>query len=306
MAIIKTLDAYSVHGHLRAGATDEQLLDYVTFFAQLASDGVGESVRVGADTVALVEVVGLGARTAFRFASGNASEVAEAYDPATGTTTAVLLDRERFIVNWVWVIVDPTARIVALERKRPGVPVFQLERFMNEFGRNNAYRRLTVSLHPVPSPSFTEEILSFTRIREASVTIQRPNHSFDAAAREAVAQIARDSNAGTATIQINAERKESLEKNSGIVADIIAFASNALSPIVNAVVKGVRPGFGKERTVSLHKHQLKATAEVSTTATPAEQLETLDATAATLISSASDSANSIEEFGALGSETADG
>lgn len=286
MATVRTLDAYSIHGHLGAGSVNEELLDYGDFFGALGSDGLGRSLKVGAETVALAEVVRLDHRIAFRFVSGNSSELAEAYDPSTGTTQLVELGHERFIVNWAWVIVDPIARIAVLERKRPGVPVFQLERYLSDFGRDNGFERLSVSLNPVPSPSFVEEIESFTRIREASVTIRRPNHSFTQSAREAVAQIARDSNAGSATVQVNAERKESLQKDSGIVADIISFARNPITPILNAVVKGFRPGFGKERSVSLKKHQLKATATLPEGVSPTQQLQAVEVAASVLIEQA--------------------
>lgn len=207
MATVRTLDAYSIHGHLAAGSPGEELLDYPSFFDALAARGVGRSLKVGTETVGPVDYVDLGGRMAFRFISGNDAESAEAYDPTTGTTVPVELGRERFIVSSAWVVVDPEARILILERKRPGVPVYQLERYLSGFGRDEGFDRLSVSLNPVPSPSFVEEILSFDRIREASITIRRPNHSFTESAREAVAQIARDSNAGSATVQVNAERK---------------------------------------------------------------------------------------------------
>lgn len=245
MSTVRTLDAYSIHGHLAAGSPGEELLDYPAFFDSLATHGIGRSLRVGAETVGPVDYVDLGAHSAFRFISGNDGESAEAYDPHTGTTTPLELGRERFIVSWAWMVVDPEARIVILERKRPGVPVYQLERYLSGFGRDQGYGRLSISLNPVPSPSFTKEVLSFDRIREASITIRRPNHSFTESAREAVAQIARDSNAGSATVQANAERKESLEKDSGIVADIVSFARNPITPVLNAVVKGFRQATGR-------------------------------------------------------------
>lgn len=301
MATVRTLDAYSIHGHLAAGSSGEELLDYPSFFESLARDGIGRSSKVGAETVGLVDYVDLGTRSAFRFISGNDAEPAEAYDPHTGTTAPLELGRERFIVSWAWVVVDPEARIVILERKRPGVPVYQLERYLSGFGRDHGFERLSVSLNPVPSPSFVEEILSFDRIREASVTIRRPNHSFTESAREAVAQIARESNAGSATVQVNAERKESLEKDSGIVADIISFAKSPITPVLNAVVKGFRAGFGKERTVSLKKHQLKSTATLRDGDTPQQQLEAVEASASVLI----DQAKEAEEAGSDQSDAND-
>lgn len=282
----RTLDVYGIHGHLAPGSDTEELLDYLDFFRKLADAGSGISVRIGEDTIALVDVAQRDGRYAFRFVSGNASDLAEAFDPGSGTTVPVELERERFIVRGAWVIVDASKRVVVIERRRPGVPVYQLERFFEKFGRGNGYSRLTVSLNPVPSPSFVEEIESFTRIREASVTIRRPNHSFTASARQAVAQIARESNGGSATVQVNADRKESLSKDHGIVSDILSFARAAINPILNATVKGSRPGYGKERTVSLKKHVLKGTAQIEETAAPIEQLNSIDATAELLIEDA--------------------
>lgn len=283
----RTLDVYSIHGHLTPGSASEELLDYEAYFRELTRRSSGVSYTVGTETIALVETASRNERVAFRFASGNANDLAEAFDPASGTTIPVDLGRERFIVNAAWVVVDPSRRVVVIERKRPGVPVYQLERFFAKFGRDNGYAGLTISLNPVPSASFVKEIQSFTRIREASVTIRRPNHSFTASAREAVAQIARESNAGSATVQVNADRKQSLSKDDGIVADIISFAKTAITPILNATVKGFRPGFSKERTVSLQKHVLKGTAQIETTASPAQQLDAIDTAADALIQDAS-------------------
>ncbi len=249
--------------------------------------GEGVSIPVGNETVALVAATRRNERHAFRFVSGNADDLAEAFDPSSGTTVEVDLGRERFIVSGAWVIVDASKRVAVIERKRPGVPVYQLERFLARFGRDNGFPGLTISLNPVPSESFVREIERFTRIREASVTIRRPNHSFTASAREAVAQIARESNAGSATVQVNADRKQSLAKDEGIVADIISFAKSAITPIVNATVKGMRPGFGKERTVSLQKHVLKGTVDIDTNDTPLRQLDSIDGAADTLIGEAS-------------------
>lgn len=240
-------------------------------------------MNVGDATVALVDSGRRDARFAFRFVSGDPDTIAEVFNPATGTTEVADLGRERFLVNGAWTIVDPDRRIVVIEKKRPGVPIYQLERFLSEFGRSNGFHSLSVSLNLVPSESFVAEIGSFTRIREASVTLRKPNHSFTPSARELLGQIAGASDAQDAEVTLKAARGASLSKQSGIVADIVSFAQSVINPLFKARVTGQRPGVEGEQTVHLHKHALKGDARVDPTDSPQAQLSALDESASQLI-----------------------
>jgi hypothetical protein len=287
LTIVRTLDAYSIHGHLSPGSEDESLLDYVEFFSELAATDVHQArFPVGGDTVAMTETTSRGDRVAFRLVSGNAEELPLVYDLRTGTAEEVDPGRDRFVVSGAWVIVDPIQRILVLERKRPGVPVFQIERFLGQFGKrllNLSY--LTVTLNPVPSSSFAQEISTFTRIREASITLRRPNHSWTQSASSMLGELS-NSNAAEIQLQLNADRGQSLSKSEGVVAEVLDLARNPIGPLKNAVVKGTRPDFEGERSVSLRKHTVKGTARVDPKSGPFAQLESLEKAAIRMIQTA--------------------
>ncbi|HEY8588731.1 MAG TPA: hypothetical protein VIL55_04160 [Naasia sp.] len=287
--VVRKLDAYSIHGHLNPGGQDEELVDYEEFFAEVASRAVGVSFRVGSNLVALVESGSRQGRHGLRLASGDPAGQAEVFDPATGTAAEVSLGREQLLVSPAWVIVDPIARIAVVEKRRPGVPVMEIERFLSIYGRERlGMPGLTLSLNPVPSPSFRREIETFTRIREAAVVLRRPNHSFTSDAREMLGQIAEASNAQDVEVQVNAARGGTLSKDSGIVADILSFVKSAINPLLNARVVGNRPDFEGERSVSLNKHTVRGSARIETNSPADEQLNALDEAAQGLIEQAQD------------------
>lgn len=270
----RTLEAYSIHGHVEPGTERESLLAYADFFRALAQADVQLlRYRVAEDTVAVVDKAQHPSGLAFRFVTGNADDLALIYDAATGRVEPVQTGDGRFIVRGAWVVVDPDARVMVVERKRPGVPVFQLERFLSQFGREHlGLDALKIVLNPMPSPSFAHEVQSLTRIREASITLRRPNHSWTRSAQGLLGQLGA-SNAGEVQVQLNAERGESLAKDSGIVREIIDLAHKPVSALKNATVRGTSPVYEGERTVSLQRHTVKGTARVDPSARPGEQLE---------------------------------
>ncbi|GHD06215.1 hypothetical protein [Zhihengliuella salsuginis] len=230
---------------------------------------------MGEDTVAITETSSRGGMLAFRFVSGNSTELPVMYDPNTATTASVNPGGNRFVVNGAWVIVYPAERIVLLERKRPGVPVYQIEKFLSNFGRGRlGMAGLTMSLNPIPSRSFEEEVSRFTRIREASITLKRPNHSWTKSAEAMLGELG-ESNAGAVQLQLNADRGQSLSKTRGVVNEVIELARRPINALKNAVIKGRTPEYEGERSVSLQKHVVKGTARIDPHSDAIDQLAPL-------------------------------
>lgn len=269
----RALEAYSVHGHVEPGTERESLLAYSDFFHALAQTDVQLlRYQVAEDTVAVVDKATHPSGLAFRFVTGNADDLALIYDAATGRVEPVQTGEGRFIVRGAWVVVEPDARVMVVERKRPGVPVFQLERFLSQFGRERlGLDALKVVLNPMPSPSFAHEVQGLTRIREASITLRRPNQTWTRSAEGLLGQLGA-SNAGEVQVQLNAERGESLAKDSGIVKEILDLARKPINALKNATVRGTSPIYEGERTVSLQRHTVKGAARVDPSARPEEQL----------------------------------
>lgn len=283
-SVVRTLEAHVIHGHSSAGSVDAGLLDYVEFFETLASVNP-QTLRfpVGPDTVAIAEIVERSGLLCFQFVSGNATELPLIYDSSTASVTEVDPGDGRLVVRSAWVLVDPESRILVLERRRPGVPTFQIERFLSQVGRELlGVQGLVISINPVPSASFTEEIEAFTRVREVSITLRRPNHSWTATASGMLGELA-ESNAAQVQLQLNADRGQSLSKTRGVVDELKQLVRHPISALKNAVVKGNTPSFDGEKTVSLQKHIVKGTARLDSSDGPIAQLDELSVVASTLV-----------------------
>lgn len=300
---MRTLEAYSIHGHSSAGNADEGLLDYSKFFSELISaDARNLRFAVGSETVAVVEAVEREGLLCLQFVSGNAVELPLIYDIATASIEEVDPGRGRFVVRTAWVIVDPINRILVVERRRPGVPVFQIERFLTQAGRDlMGINGLVISLNPVPSASFAQEIEEFTRVREVSITLRRPNHSWTSSAEAMLGELA-ESNAAQVQLQLNADRGQSLSKHKGVVEELRQLARRPISALKNAVVKGSTPSFEGEKTVSLQKHTIRGTARVDSADPPIAQLESLSAVASILVEEARADEDEVEAPGESASE----
>lgn len=294
---VRTVETYSIHGHVRPGDIEEELLDYASFFERLAL-APRHDLRypVGADTVAIADIAHQRGLHAFRFVTGNADEFPLVYDLATASAERINPGSERFVVNGAWAIVSPSDRLLFAERKRPGVPIYQMERFLTAFGREHLNMRdVSVSLNPVPSASFAEEIGKFTRIREASITLRRPNHSWTKSAESMLGELS-ESNAADVQLQLNANRGQSLSKNRGVVREIVALSQRPINALKNAAIKGIMPTHETERSVSLHKHTVKGSTRIDPSAGPQEQLTPLIEVAESLIRETSTSnANRFDE-----------
>lgn len=135
--VIRTVEAYSLHGHASAGTPDESLLDYEAFFSQLRSAGLHSlRVQLGDDVVAITEQHETDGRIALRFVIGNTEELPLVYDIGSATATPIDPGADRVVVRGAWVFALPQSRLIFVEKKRPGVPIFQIERFLAHFGRS--------------------------------------------------------------------------------------------------------------------------------------------------------------------------
>ncbi len=285
--VVHGLSAYSIHGHIQAGTEEESVLDYDDFFNKLyAEDQKDLRYRVGSETVAVADKSSRSGRLAFRFVAGNARALPLVYDVATATAEEVNPGDGRFVVSGAWAIIDFEQRIAVVDRKRPGVAIYQIERFLSQYGRERlGLPGLTISLNPIPTESFREEIEDLYRIREAEITLRRPNHSWTQTA-EGVLQEIGESNAAEVTIQLNADRGKSLAKDKGIVADVLSLAANPINALKNVVIKGRSHNFDGEKIVSLKRHVVRGTVQVDEDKGPLVQLETLDDLAGELIAQA--------------------
>ncbi len=285
---IRTVEAYSIHGHVASGSPDETLLDYDGFFRQLGTADLHSlRVRLGEDVVAITDQHDDGSRISLRFVTGNTQELPLVYDIGSATAMPVDPGTDRLVVRGAWVFALPASRLVFIEKRRPGVPVFQIERFFTDYGRNRlGLDGLTISLNPVPSRDFAREVEEMTRVRQATIAMRRPNYSWTETAGDLIGGPAAESNASEVRLQLTANRGQSLAKDRGVVRDLLHLVSRPITGLKDAIVKGESPRQVGERTVSLEKSKVKASKHISRNASVEELRQALgslaDETAASI------------------------
>lgn len=261
--VSRTLEAYSIHGHTRSGSVEEENLNYTNFFEQLSQSNPGDRRQQStSDVIAVPEIIRDGNKLGFHFIIGSPDELSLIYDIGTGTAERVDPGKGRFVANSAWAIVQPDIRLLLLERRRPGVAIRRIENFLIEYSRQLPdLSGLSISLNPIPSPSFADEVAKFTRIREAEIILRRPNGGFTDTANNMLSQMA-DSNGAELGLHVRADRGQSLSKTDGIVSEVLALAQKPINALKNAVIKGRRPDYNGERVVSLQKHAVKGSTRV--------------------------------------------
>lgn len=272
----RSLIAYYVHGHESPGQSMESTLDYESFFSRLAEPlDDSEPFKLRGRTVTIAGVRKVGSATAFLFVSGDETASQLSLDLATSQTTSVQPRRGQLFVESRWVVVDPTRRTCILENKRPTVSMDEITRYLEHFGQSTlGLQNLEISLNRVPDATFTETIERFTRIREASVVLSRPNPSWLEDSSDLVGEVG-ESGASQIEIAAKASRGASLSKHEGIVRVIASSARNRISNMVNAVVFGNIPEMPGEQRVSLEKNTVRSMVRVDPTDSPLEQLQSM-------------------------------
>lgn len=276
----KTSEARTIYGYSLHGRTPAGVVDYVAFFAALAEKpAVERQTSVGDEMVAITTMVPVGHRWMIRFIAGREGIPPLFYDPETGTESFGELGGQ-VVASVNWILLDPLSRFLAIERRRPGVPVNVMSRSLALMGRELGIvgDRVTIDFNPVVAESFLEELDRYDRIRQAAVTLSRPNLNWLDSAAE-LTGYAGESNADSVELEMSAKRGESLDKDSGIVADIKELIRRPIGPLKNLRVTGRRENEPKETSMSLKRHQEKRTFPVATQASPLAESETFRGTA---------------------------
>jgi len=253
----RTMFAYSMHARGAGG-----VLDYPDVFRSLNRvPATTRQTSVGDEVVGLTSMAERESGWVLRFVAGE-DALALFYDPRTGEEGQTDLGG-RLVAHANWVYVNPETRIVAIERRRPGVGVAVIARalghMVSELGIVEGPARF--DFNPVAGTSLGAEIRRYERIRQASVVLARPNFNWSDNSQR-LTDYADDSNADGVEISMSAERGESLTKDNGIVADILDATKKILGPVKNLRITGRRTGEKKESSVSLKRHQQKRSYEV--------------------------------------------
>lgn len=255
----RTLALFVMHARDR-----EDVINYDDFFTWISLlPEASTRIQVRTDLVFVIsQVLRHGGKYAFSFVSGDPDEIPLFFNEESGQVEEGARERSTWPARQTQVMVDPDSRFVAIELRRAGVGSSNLERYFRLLAMERDYsQNLVFDLSAQPSPSFEEELDRYVRIREASVTISRPNTDwYDA--EDAVAELADISGGHTAAVTVNAARGESLNKNEGLLAVIRGHVRRSYTSIANARVVGLKAGDRQESSLSLARHQLKRQIEV--------------------------------------------
>lgn len=276
----RKINLYAMHGR-----AESALLDYPHFFEWLQTvEGSPSRLNVWDDLVFVLE--GVRREENFfvlDFISGDPAEVPVLFDEATSAIIANTAVKEAWPASRTRVVADAGKRLIALEVRRSGVSKKNLEKYFQVLARDRGYAQdLSLSLTPVASDSFVEELAKFERIREASIVVIEPNPGW-LDSPDVLSDLASSSNGRKASATVTAPRNGSLARDSGIVAIIAAQAQVRLTSVDKASVSGVKVGEDAEVTITSDGHQRRAAVAFEKRTRPSEVVARVIAAAKGLI-----------------------
>lgn len=248
----RLLYGYSIHGRDSNG-----VIDYSELFRRLANlESTSRLLSLRDDfIVSFKEMTLVDSVWEVRMLFGDRTESITLWD--------VDADRERddakakgeIVARSTHLYLDPVSRFAGIERRRPGLSPGDIGLALSRIGPQIGFGRdLVIDFTPVAAESFTDELLAFTRIRQASVSLTRPNFDWSDNANQ-LTGYAGQSNGQYVEIEVSAKRGESLSPETGIVADIKNLAQNPISPLRGVRVRGTYASEPGERSLSLNSHQ---------------------------------------------------
>ena len=247
--------------------------EFMTTVANLASERQSRKVVLG-QVVAVTEASRISDDVmALRFISGSEDQVPVFYNERTGSEESVERDEGVFAVA-VWALFNTTSRLVAIERKRPGVSTTIIERYLQALGRDAGFDRLTIDLNQVTSEEFDKAVEELESVKKVTVAVNQPNLDWSDDSNE-IHKYAEESSAASARVELVAPRGESLSKKKGIVHDILGLARKKISSLKNVIVVGQAPGQAGNKTINLDRYARKTQVEVERGASAFEELDAI-------------------------------
>jgi len=222
---------------------------------------VTESSRIDADVVAL------------RFISGNEDDVPVFYNEQTGAEESIEREEGVFAIA-VWAIFNTKSRLVAIERKRPGISTALLERYLQALGRDAGYKQLSIDLNQVTSEEFDKAVRELETVKKVTVAVNQPNLDWSDDSNE-IHRYAEESSAASARVELVAPRGEGLSKSKGIVHDILGLARKKISSLKNVIVVGQAYGEAGNKTINLERYARKRQVEIDRGASAFDELDAI-------------------------------
>ncbi|MDM2350141.1 hypothetical protein [Mycobacteroides abscessus] len=200
--------------------------------------------------------------------AGTPDEVPVYFDYRTGQTDSGTTPDGKWLAQVSAIVVSITSedRFIAFESARNGITSARLARYFQLLAEQIWEKQsVEFDINPVQSPSLLTEIDSFSRIREATATVTRPNFDWDDQSHK-LADLADESGGHEAEATVRAARGQALSTKNGIVAAIRSSLTNATSAMSKFRITGRKGNSDKETTITSSKHQQRTFVKVPTTA----------------------------------------
>jgi hypothetical protein len=228
---------YSIHAHIESGNPDYPSLLLAPTLLQGKHHRNGK--RVTAIGKAALTTAANGKKRLFLIVyTGDDDQSILFYDLNQLAEFSSFTEAGRFVARKTHVLIDPTQRTLLIESGRGHISAEELAQFIeDEAQKVQEFKGLDLSFTPVPTRAFADKIMGMTRIQQATVSLARPNVSWNDRHAQ-LTQFADESNARAIDATVRAGRNESLSKQTGFVPDLVQWLTQTLPSVVNAKIKG--------------------------------------------------------------------
>ena len=262
---------YSIHGRGNLGVIDYQ--EFIVKLTNLASTP-DSKIEIFGDVVAITASQKIGEGIyALRFICGSKVNEPVFYNQETGIEEQVRRD-EGIYAAAVWAVINTDTRLVAIESKKPGVPVKSIERYLQLKGRELGLQGLIVDLNQVTTSHFDKAVMELETVKAVTVAVNQPNLDWSDDCN-LIHEYAEESNAGSAELTLSAPRGQSLSRENGIIQDVVGLARKKISSLKNVIVEGRRAGETVNTKINLKRYQQKQHITLNRNGTAEEDLDAI-------------------------------
>lgn len=178
------------------------------------------------------------------------------YNEDTGEEELQILEQNQVLAEKTHLCLDAENKKAVCEYNRRGAKITEIAILLQYLGREFLnYTNLVVNFVPITDIEFEKAIARFERIREASVTITKPNPSWNDY-EDQLLDYTKKSNGQKFSFSVNAIRGKTLNFNAGIIYTIKQLVRAQHTSLEAAKITGRRSNETSETSINTKKFQL--------------------------------------------------
>lgn len=245
----RKFEEYVLHAHVRERAIDsyDELIGSIE-----AIPPIERRAWVGRKLVAIPRIWRFDeSRVAFVVYEGDESWPL-IYDHAVGSEYLVELDDSEVVVQKTYAVFNSASRRCVVMYNHYGAKARDIAILLQTLARRVPHwAYMDIELVPVISSDFVVAINQLERIRQAAVTLVRPNFDWTDYADDLIESIGERSNAALVEVTASTRRNEDLNRDDGILQFVKRLATAEHPNLKNASIVGRRPGEAVESKIWL-------------------------------------------------------